>query len=392
MNKNTDINLANIPQELILIMDIIKSEKNNDLLNNSLIDIDWELFVQLAIHHRLYPILYPRLTKLKRNLIPGSALKRLNALFMKNTFEMLYLCGEMEQLSRLFGENGIRSLFLKGPVLAAELYGEFSLRTCGDLDILIPIDDLDKIDDLLTSYGYKKDEYIQTLLNDWKWRHHHFTYYHSEKNTKIEIHWRLNPAPGKEPSFNEMWERRRKLNFVEYPSYFLGEEDLFFFLVTHGARHGWSRLRWLVDINQMVKAGLKWETLNKILRKYHSRHIAGQSLILLANLMNTHLTKEMESLVRMGRSKKLASKAIFYLERMVSLHTDPVPLEISDFHSKHLLSLMSFQQKFIYLLGILHPYHTDAETLPLPKKLHFLYFPLRPFLWIMRKTRNHVLP
>ena len=35
--------------------------------------------------------------------------------------------------------------------------------------------------------------------------------------------------------------------------YILGREDLFLFLVSHGARHGWSRLRWLIDIHQIVK-------------------------------------------------------------------------------------------------------------------------------------------
>ena len=32
---------------------------------------------------------------------------------------MLHLSGEMEQVSKLFNENKIRTLFLKGPVLAA---------------------------------------------------------------------------------------------------------------------------------------------------------------------------------------------------------------------------------------------------------------------------------
>ena len=31
---------------------------------------------------------------------------------------MLHLSGEMEQVSKLFTENEIRTLFLKGPVLA----------------------------------------------------------------------------------------------------------------------------------------------------------------------------------------------------------------------------------------------------------------------------------
>ncbi|WP_432704959.1 nucleotidyltransferase family protein [Bacillus cereus] len=33
----------------------------------------------------------------------------------------------------------------------------------------------------------------------------------------------------------------------------LGEEDLFFFLVVHEARHGWFHLRWLKDIDLLIR-------------------------------------------------------------------------------------------------------------------------------------------
>ncbi|WP_217582298.1 nucleotidyltransferase family protein, partial [Lysinibacillus sp. GbtcB16] len=76
---------------------------------------------------------------------------------------------------------------------------------------------------------------------------------------KIEIHWRLHPGPGKEPSFEALWERKRTSTLTSESIYQLGREDLFLFLISHGARHGWSRLRWLLDINQMVKQGLDWK-------------------------------------------------------------------------------------------------------------------------------------
>lgn len=392
MSKTADLNMAKVPKELKLILEIIKNENDHRISKVCHGNIDWGLFLELAYHHRLYPMLFLKLSKMENSWVPAKILQTLSHSYKKNTFKMLHLSGEMEQLSRLFIENGIRPLFLKGPILAADLYGEISMRTCGDLDILIPINDLEKANELLVNLGYEKDEYIQTLLNDWKWRHHHFTYYHPSKGTKIEIHWRLNPAPSIEPTFNELWERKRQSSITSYPAYFMSKEDLFFSLVTHGARHGWSRLRWLVDIHQILNKDLNWGLLNKRLKKYQIRHVAGQTFILLSQLLNTILPKDIHSLIGANRSKELAQDAIFYLEKMVNLHTDPVPEEISKFHANHLFSLMSVQQKFIYLLCVLHPYYTDVETLPLPKKLHFLYFPLRPFLWVWRKTRKHALP
>lgn len=390
MNKTVDLNLTNIPEELTCILEIIKIENDDRFSKKFYNDIDWDLFLQLAFHHRLYPLLYLKLIKMENSWIPSKVLQTLSHSYKKNTFKMLHLSGEMEELSKLFIENEIRPLILKGPVLAKDLYGDISRRTCGDLDILIPMNDLNNADELLIGLGYEKDEYIQTLLNDWKWRHHHFTYYHPIKGIKIEIHWRLNPTPSKDPTFNELWERKRQSTITSYPCYILSEEDLFYFLVTHGARHGWSRLRWLVDIHQMVQMDLNWATVQKLFKKYQCEKIGGQSLILSSQLLNTALPVNIKKLSSTNKSKQLAHEAIFYLERMINLHTDPVPEDIAKYHTKHLLSLMSFQQKLGYFLSVLHPFYTDVETLPLPKKLHFLYFPLRPFLWIWRKTMKQV--
>lgn len=391
MKKNVEINLTNIPKELQLIIEIVKSEKADDVSEQWYVDTDWDLFLQLALHHRLYPLLFKKIRNSKNGWIPSYISDAITGYYRKNTFRMLHLCGEMEKLSKLFAENNIRPLFLKGPVLAADLYGDISERTCGDLDILIPIDSLDEADQLLVEIGYEKDEYIHSVLNDWKWRHHHYTYYHPTQQIKVEIHWRLNPSPSKEPAFNELWNRKRQSKITSYPTYFLGNEDLFFFLVTHGARHGWSRLRWLVDIHHIVKKDLRWEELHCLLKRYQSSNIAGQSLILSSQLLDTTIMKGMEPLIKVRRPKKLAQEAVFYMERMVNLHSEPVPVEIATYHTKHLFSLMTRRQKMLYFLSVLHPYYTDVETLSLPEKLHILYFPLRPILWLWRKTKKYAL-
>ncbi|WP_062110790.1 nucleotidyltransferase domain-containing protein [Bacillus niameyensis] len=384
MNKQIELKLDQIPRELKLMLEWIQLE--NHPSQESYDTIDWELFLQLSIHHRLYPLLYTKMKDCER--IPEQVRLTLEDLYKHNTFQMLHLSAEMEKLSKLLLKSNIPSLFLKGPVLSADLYGDISKRTSGDLDILIPINDLQRAEHLLVELGYKKDEYIQSLLNDWKWRHHHFTYYHPIRRIKVEIHWRLNPAPSKEPSFQELWSRRRKSSITNFPVYMLGLEDLFFFLVTHGSRHGWSRLRWLMDIHQLIHKELDWSRVFKRLKKYQARHIGGQSLILANQLLRSTLTKEMQPLIIGNRSSKIAQETIFYLEQMVNLHNDPVPKEVAKYHAMHLFSLMSFQQKILYLLSTLHPYYTDVETLPLPNKLHFLYFPLRPLLWFWRKTKK----
>ncbi|MGG0724437.1 nucleotidyltransferase domain-containing protein [Bacillus mycoides] len=394
MGKDFGLNVEFMSKELNLLFTILKLQDDEIMQtysNEWFSDIDWEVFLEQAVHHRVYPVIYQKLKQVDEELIPSHIVQILNRKYKKNTFQMLYLSAEMERINKLCNENEIRMIFLKGPVLSQDLYGDISLRTSCDLDVLIPMQNLEKVEMLLLEQGYVKDDYIQTILNDWKWRHHHITFFHPTKQIKLEIHWRLNPGPGKEPGFEELWKRKRKSTLTSNSVYMLGKEDLFLFLVSHGARHGWSRLRWLVDIKKIVDQELNWSEIHKLMRKYQMLHLGGQALILAAQLLGVRLDERMMGLVAKKHSKQLAQEALFYFKQMINLHTDPVPEEVLTYHSRHLFSLMSNQQKVLYIMSQLYPYPIDAKTLPLPKFLHFLYFPLRPFLCLWRKTKKLAL-
>jgi hypothetical protein len=395
MAKGYSLKLDKVPKELKLQLEFLKCKNIDELKEIDkewFKEIDWSKFLELAMHHRIYSIIYRKMKQLDSGLIPEYVMSKLQQKYKINTFQMLALSGEMEQMSRLLLENGIKTIFLKGPVIAHDLYGDISLRTSSDLDFLIPLDDLDQAEDLLVKQGYVKDDYIVMVLNDWKWRHHHITFYHPQKKIKLEVHWRLNPGPAQEPTFHDLWERKRKSDLIVSPVYLLGKEDLFLYLVTHGARHGWSRLRWLVDIHQIVQQEFEWSKLYQLLKKYQYLHVGGQSLILSSQLLHTLMTNnEMKRLLTVHTSDCLAQEAIFYLEEMISLHSEPVPEKVAKYHKRHLFSLMSKRQRFLFILSFLYPYPEDVEVLPLPKRLQFLYFPLRPLLWIWRKSMKRAL-
>ncbi|MDQ0242538.1 hypothetical protein J2S09_000074 [Bacillus fengqiuensis] len=391
---NEEKRMESFSKELKLLLLLLEVKSNTDIMvrNKEILkDIDWELFIQLSLHHRVFSVIYKRIIDINNIDIPSHVVQVLRQHYQKNIFRMLQLSGETEFIAQIFAKQEIRTLFLKGPVLAVHLYGDISLRTSADLDILIPIDQLEDAEEILLTHGYIKDDYIQTVLNDWKWRHHHITFYHPQKKIKVEIHWRLNPGPAKEPSFKHLWERKREVFLSKNPVFILGNEDLFLFLVSHGARHGWSRLRWLLDIDYFTKLVSDWKNVKRLLEEYHYLHVGGQALILASTLLNTNIQKEMKVLTESNRSERLAQEAFFYIKQMVNLHTEPVPDEIARYHKNHLFSLMSFQQKCLFIASFLFPYPEDAEVLPLPKFLHFLYFPLRPFLWAWRWGRKQTL-
>ncbi|MEW5595554.1 nucleotidyltransferase family protein [Peribacillus frigoritolerans] len=405
MDKNYSLDLDLINRELSLILEILKTENEDSLLLNRkelFIDIDWGQFLQLAMHHRVYPLIYSKLKKINRDLIPSHVLQILYREYKKNTYKMLLLSSEMEQVSKLFIENQIRLLFLKGPVIAADLFGDISLRTSKDLDILIPISNLERAEELLLNAGYEREE-GETVLNIRKWRDHHVSYFHPEKKIQLELHWRLQPFPSKEPRFNELWERKRISMLTSYPVYFLGKSDLFLYLVSHGARHVWLRLRWLVDIDMILRQCIKDEKKCTLMKKHQNHYIVGQALILTSQLLNTPIDKELKKLTIGKRSKKLAQMAIFYINEEFTNSNNRIPTESLDINQTsniHLInnikksifvnyyfySLQTSSQNAFFIFRLFYPSSADLKTLILPKPLHFLYFPLRPFLWVWRMT------
>lgn len=388
------LNLTQIPKEVLFLLELLKENSegaNQQTLQVLSEGVDWNLFLEYAFHHRVYPLLSSRIQMLQDYPVPTNVMQILNEQYKLNTFKMLQLSADMEQISKLFTEEGINTLFLKGPAIAYDLYGDISLRTSTDLDVLIPIEHIEQAEKLLLNQGYEKKDVLESVFNEWKWRNHHICYFHPEKHRKLEIHWRLSPGPGKETSFQELWKRRRKSAVTKYPVYFLGKEDLFHYLITHGARHGWFRLRWLIDVQQMLKQPLEWELVHKLFKSSDNLHVGGQAVILALQLLQVKITEEMMPLLRANRTMELAQSALFFIERMENIHPEPETEEAKKYYLNYLKALKSTRHKMLYTISRLHPGYLDLKTLPLPKRLYALYFLLRPFLWLWRKVKQPVL-
>ena len=127
MDIKINLDLTHVPVELKIILDILKVTDNEEIHINKE-EINWNLFIEQALHHRIYPLLFSKLKK-NTNLVPTEIFQVLQNYYKRNTFQMLHLSAEMKTVSELFTENQIRVLFLKGPVLGLDLYGDISLRT-----------------------------------------------------------------------------------------------------------------------------------------------------------------------------------------------------------------------------------------------------------------------
>lgn len=393
MNREFRLDTSHFPEELKLLLWLLNEENESDIterVKQKLPNINWNEFLKLTRHHRVYPLIYLKLKEIEQGLIYPSILQALHSDYIRNTFQMLHLSGEMERVCRAFNENGICSIMLKGPVLAEYLYGDISLRTSKDLDILVSTDDIEKTEEILFRLGYEIKSDFPRILSDWKWREHHINYFHPQNKIEIELHWRLELGSGHEPLFHHLWERKSRSSLTSEPIYFLGEEDLFLYLTSHGARHAWFRLRWLVDIDRLVRKEPKWEEVCSLQKKHRHIHTGEQALILASQLLRTPLKPYVKTFSFRKRSYQLAQQSIDFIENMVDDLFAKPPKHIKDRLNHYSSLLMPPSQKCKYFISRFYPSSYDAELLMLPRALYFIYFPLRPFLWFWRLMKQRI--
>lgn len=391
MSSPNVLDLSSFSKELNFMLLLLRTDRQlttEEAIEQSR-DIDWKQFLAFVRYHHVYPTINQMLVRLdkEKSWVPSFVRMKLQSYFASNTFEMLHLRGELERVNSALVNQGIRSLMLKGPVLADHLYGDVSGRTSKDLDILVPKDDVERTEKLLIDLGYQLSEGAPELLNNTERKTHHLSYFHYDKGVEVELHWRLNPDTVKEPSFEELW-RNRQSSSLNQEIYTLGDEDLYVYLVLHGARHAWSCLRWVLDMDRVLTKELNWHKLTEMFRAYKVIHLGGQAAVLTSHLFGTRLPKAAKQMTLNSRSYQLAQQTLPFIREQIILYPKPERKDIAIYFNKYLLSTMTMRQKRLYVLNKLYPSSWDALLLPLPKALHFLYFPLRPFLWFWRQVKR----
>ncbi|OBA08115.1 hypothetical protein A9P44_01885 [Paenibacillus polymyxa] len=428
----------NEDQELTLLLSLLRKDVNlwqDTATLSQLQEMDWSRLLRLTEHHRVVPTVYLQLKTLDHPFIPAELLRTLQGQYQRNTLRMLQLQAEAERLTRLLTAHGIRVLMLKGPALAQQLYGDVSLRTSKDIDLLIAPDDMDEAEHWMKEAGYASKSGEVRVLGSWKWKDHHASFLHPQKRVEVELHWRLHPDGGREPSFDELWDYRQMgqtagaqtsrmapATSVESRTvttscmYTLGSQHQFLYLSAHGARHGWFRLRWLVDIDRLAVRTVDWGALLPLLRRYGGLPASGQAWALAAALLGTPIPEPMRPISATRQAHRLVLSALAFMQASVPAPypvatgtgtdrlarselvpsvalTEPMKTTPTgggtSVSRTYLLSLKEPRHRLWYFINRLFPSTRDSVVFPLPRQLHFLYIPLRPILWLKRRFSKH---
>ena len=355
-----------------------------ELLEDSL---DWEDILRLAAHHGVSSFLFNHLSAVPRaDGALSEVLNRLRAgLFGDIQFRM-FLTRELLNLCQQFQTQGIPLLAYKGPALSFFLYQDVTFRPFSDLDILVRKKDFQKAAGLLRQMGYHFPLDRLTPKRRRAALRCERSYTMSRliegKRVIAELHWDIMPACFFLPvNTEDFWKRIQPIEIHGTRIFIHGVEDLLLTLCAHGCKDGWSRLWWLTDIAELIRAHpeIRWPQVMERAKTLGAQRILGLGLFLAHHLLRVNLLDRV--------LQKIAS------DREIPPMTEKVKeclLECNDKIRETLRSRIFFYWKikerwqdrirdaFHHILILLSPTKKEWEWIPLPDAFFFLYYFLRP--------------
>ena len=216
--------------------------------------VDWTRMFDLARRHRLVPFLHRHLRDAP---LPPAAAVELRALNRDAVHRGLVMAAELRRLVDALAAAGIEALAYKGPALAMQVYGDLSLRTFIDLDLLVREGDVPRALEALDAAGYApaldfspaQARYFRRVDGD-------FPLLHRATGTLVELHARVSSERFCMPIDTDgLMRRARAVPVGGGEVRTLGDEDLLLVLCVHGAKHRWKRLEWVVALAELLRAG-----------------------------------------------------------------------------------------------------------------------------------------
>ncbi len=378
---------------LLCAQDRTETNANMDNLLNQ--PLDWNIILAMAVHHRLYPLVYKSLSGLNHPAIPLHILNALHDAYRQNALMSVNMTGEMLRILQCLEVNGIKTLVLKGYPLALRFYGDLSLRPSHDVDILIDPEDLEKAHKIIEQQGYRIQGFDFGLTPRQKKAHyqnfHHLSYYNQERGVYLELHWRVHYLDLQNYALADLHTSSMEIAGCLVPA--MADEELFLYLMVHGFSHRWFRLRWLCDIQRLMKVcNIDWDRLNSLAGSGEIETIVHQTMILLNQLLEVPIPESIAtSVLSDKRAWNLARAVMDELMTPIDAGNSTRESYWLDFKIRNSYNLQlrsGWKAKLAYVGALFKPIYVDYQVISLPDRLYPLYYLIRPFNWLGRRIAS----
>ena len=346
--------------------------------------IDWEYLFALARRHSILPLLWLQLERHASDLVPSDFLAQIKLHYQENSARNTILAAELCRIVELLARAGIAAIPYKGPALALFAYGNLAARRFVDLDVIVRKSDVLRARDLLLADGYAPTKSLTTAQQELLLRtQHNMQFARDNQRLLLELHWEVAPHLfASSVQENELWRDLEtiSINGVELKT--LAAGDLLFSLCVHGSRHLWERLGWICDVAELIaRHELDWTALQRRATAADSERMFLLGLQLARKLLGTTLPTEIEQ--RCDSDPRLESLAANISEHLFNGPTH-VPATAREIFKYNIGVRKSLAARARYFVHVLRPTDSDFGTRPLPQRLSFAYYLVRPIRLIFK--------
>jgi Uncharacterised nucleotidyltransferase len=302
-------------REWIALRECVSPWSDKERLRQYFPGVDWARLLLLAREHGVVGQLAACLNDPDAPIIPSEIKQALLERQRQQNFLTLRLTGELFRLLELFNRSEIRALVIKGPVLAAQAYGDPSLRSYGDLDLLVRQRDIRRASELMIASGYQAAVSLDAIRAGKTPGQYLFCKPDSKLLVEFHNDSTLRYFPRHLPIEDFFaCQIRVRLDAHEVPAPSL--EDHLVLICVHGAKHFWERLSLIVDVAGFVaqQTSISWERAGSSAKAVKSEHLLHTGLRLAMDVLRVKLPEPIAAGVRGDAvAERLAGKVLGWL-------------------------------------------------------------------------------
>lgn len=224
----------------------------------------WDTIIEDAIAQRVGPILFDCLNRSAPRLwIPGHSRQQLHQYIVQHTTWNLVLTHELQRILKTCQARRIQCIPIRGPVLAAQLYGDDAIRQMDDLDLLVHYEDLSTVNEVFNQLGYVPYEHRSGFLETYSYS---LEFYHPRQGVIVEPHWTLAyPPVTTGAAMGPVWARTQRRRILDMETATLCHADLLVHLCLHLLHKGThTPLLWYYELDRLIRLvgdALSWEVV-----------------------------------------------------------------------------------------------------------------------------------
>lgn len=352
---------------------------------------DWPAAAALARRHEV-SALFRQGLRTRPDLLAASGIaSTLEAEIARTMKRGLRQLGALKEVTDHLADAGIPCLVLKGLPLSQRVYGHPLLKASRDIDLLVPPHRFVDAERMLRDQGLGR---AVPGFRETPARIRWYDRFEAHNvlvglGVSLDLHRRLFPNPHYfDESFDRLYANSATVRIGTVTFRVLDEADELLYLACHGARHYWASLRWLCDVAAML-ASTDPDRLGRVAR---SAERAGLETVFSSTLWlyrKAFHVGAAHGTPAAGNGMRTAFVAHMARRAWANLPTGLRGRRV-DWTRKRLVGLLlrSNARYVLHELASVWIGFRDWDRLRLPDWLFFLYFPLRPLLWLTRSRRR----